>query len=249
MITKEELRSYAGTSGLNLGQAEKDYFQNVVLFILYRRYGNEMVFKGGTALKKCYGLPRFSENLDFTCARKMNPLADIESGLKRLGVEFDKETSQYPDGLKITLRLNGPLYSGIRQSLCKFIVDLSFRESVELAPIAKTIGRFMEEVPSFDVYVMQEKEILAEKIRAVMTRDKARDVYDLWFLLEKGVPFDAGLVRKKLSFYGEKWDAGKFEEGLLSKKPVWKTEMSGLVSSVPDFGGTAKAILSRARGA
>ena len=245
MITKEELRSYAGTSGLNLGQAEKDYFQNVILFILYRRHGREMVFKGGTALKKCYGLARFSEDLDFTCAREMNPLKDIENGLKRFGVEFEKETQLYPNGLKITLRLRGPLFAGIRQSLCKFIVDLSFRENVELPPAVKTIGRFMEEVPSFDVYVMQEKEILAEKVRAVMSRSKARDVYDLWFLLERGVTFDLELIRKKLGFYGEGWDAKIFEEGILGKKPFWKTELSGLVSSVPDFEAVLKSITER----
>jgi len=245
MITKDELKSYAGTSGLNLGQAEKDYFQNVILFILYRRYGNEMVFKGGTALKKCYGLARFSEDLDFTCAGEMNPLKDIENGLKRFGAEFEKDIRQYPDGLKITIRIRGPLFTGIRQSLCKFIVDISFRENVELPPAVKTIGRFMEEVPSFDVYVMQEREILAEKIRAVMTRNSARDVYDLWFLLDKGVPFDTGLARKKLDFYGEAWDAKIFRKKMLLKKPFWKTELSGLITSVPDFDAVLKLVTKK----
>ena len=39
MIGKEELREYARLRGLNLGQAEKDYFQNIILFILYQLYG------------------------------------------------------------------------------------------------------------------------------------------------------------------------------------------------------------------
>ena len=33
MIDKEELRGYARLRGLNLGQAEKDYFQNIILFL------------------------------------------------------------------------------------------------------------------------------------------------------------------------------------------------------------------------
>lgn len=48
-----------------MGQAEKDYFQEIILFILYREFGRELVFKGGTALTKCYGFDRFSEDLDF----------------------------------------------------------------------------------------------------------------------------------------------------------------------------------------
>src|SRR5574343_173248 len=66
MITKLELQKYANLKSLNLGQAEKDYYQNIVLFCVYRIYANEIVFKGGTALSKCYGLDRFSEDLDFT---------------------------------------------------------------------------------------------------------------------------------------------------------------------------------------
>ncbi len=66
MISRKELQEYAQIKKLNLGQAEKEYFQNIVLFILYEQFGKELVFKGGTALSKAYGLERFSEDLDFT---------------------------------------------------------------------------------------------------------------------------------------------------------------------------------------
>ena len=73
MITKTELESYAKLRNLiNRGYAEKDYFQNILLFIIFGSYGKEFVFKGGTALSKCLGLPRFSEDLDFTCKEKPN---------------------------------------------------------------------------------------------------------------------------------------------------------------------------------
>ena len=146
MITKEELREYAKRLSLNLGQAEKDYFQNIILFILYQNYGKGIVFKGGTALKKCFGLNRFSEDLDFTCLNKPD-IKKIEDGLKRFKIEFEIESESYEDGLKIILRIKGPLYVGIRQSLCKFIIDFSFREDVILKPEIKTIGRFLEDLP------------------------------------------------------------------------------------------------------
>lgn len=246
-MTKEELRGYAKLTGLNLGQAEKDYFQNIILFILYQNYGTALVFKGGTALKKCYGLDRFSEDLDFTCTRRVNEKG-LYDGLKRFRIEFEGEKQEFRDGLKIVLRIRGPLHIGGRQSLCRFVVDFSFRENVVLDPIVKRLGRFLEEIPEFDVFVMDEKEILAEKVRAVMTRVKARDVYDLNFLLEKGVGFDEGLVKKKLGYYGERWSLKRFSEGLRLRESVWKTELGPLVARVPDFGETKKAIL-RAVGA
>ncbi len=244
MITKEELKDYARLTGLNLGQAEKDYFQTIILFILYQNYGKDVVFKGGTALKKCYGLDRFSEDLDFTCLKKTDT-RKLESGLKRFGLEFEMETTKYENGLKIIIRINGPLYIGIRQSLCKFIIDFSLRENIVLRPEIKTIGRFLEEIPSFDVLVMQEKEILAEKVRAILTRVKARDVYDLWFLLNKGIKFDSNLVNEKISYYNLKWNSKEFEKNLKLKKTGWNTELKPLLSHVPDFDGVRTEILER----
>ncbi len=247
MITKEELQQYAKLSGLNLGQAEKDYFQNIILFLIYQEYGNELIFKGGTALKKCYGLNRFSEDLDFTCSDKID-IRKLDSGLKRFGLEFEIETKSYANGLKAVLRIKGPLYIGIRASLCKFIVDFSFRENIILKPRLKSIGRFLEEIPTFDVFVMQEEEILAEKIRAIMSRKKARDIYDLWFLLDKDVRFDEKMVKEKLKYYGQKWSLREFAKKLSQKKPAWETELGPLIAVVPDFRKVKKSIMEKISG-
>ena len=234
MITKEELKEYAKVVSLNLGQAEKDYFQNILLFIIYQDYGKGIVFKGGTALKKCFGLNRFSEDLDFTCLDKID-IKKVKDGLKRFRVEFELESEVYENGLKIILRIKGPLYVGIRQSLCKVIIDFSFRETVILKPEIKTIGRFLEEVPSFDVFVMQEREILAEKIRAMLARTKARDVYDLWFLARKGVNIDKEIVNEKLKYYNIVFDEKELIDCIKKSESVWEEELGPLVSFVPDF--------------
>src|SRR3989344_3200217 len=100
IISKDELKKYAKMLKMNLGHAEKDYFQNILLFILYQEYGNDIIFKGGTALKKCYGLNRFSEDLDFTCQNKIST-EKLETGMKRFGIEFEKEIKEYDNGLKV----------------------------------------------------------------------------------------------------------------------------------------------------
>ncbi len=245
MISKEELRKYSKNVGLeNLGQAEKDYFQVIILFILHQSYGKTLVFKGGTALKKCYGLDRFSEDLDFTCEGEVD-LKKLEDGLKRFNINYEIESKKYENGLKVILRLEGPLYTGIRFSLCKFIIDFSFRENVILKPEVKTIGRFLEEIPQFDVVVMNEKEIVAEKVRAIMSRTKARDVYDLWFLLNRGAEFDAALIKEKLKYYNETWSLENFNRHLNLKKTIWKSELENLVDNVPDFDEVKKFIVEK----
>jgi len=234
MITREKLKDYAKIRSLNLGQAEKDYFQNVLLFILYQHYGKTLIFKSGTALNKCYGSRRFSEDLDFTSSKEFDILV-IERGLKRFKVDFEITSRKYGVGLKVVLRLKGPLYTGARYSLCKLVIDVSFREKVLLTPVVKTLGSFMEEIPEFDVFVMHQKEILAEKIRTILTRTRARDVYDLWFLLKRHVSVDLDLVEEKLKFYNLHWDKNKFLVAIERVSSIWENELKTSVKLLPPF--------------
>ena len=43
-----------------------EYVQHYILYLLFRtRHYRELAFTGGTALRVLFGLPRFSEDLDF----------------------------------------------------------------------------------------------------------------------------------------------------------------------------------------
>jgi len=59
MLTRKELESFRNVLGFNLGQAEKDYLQHLLLFLMSKNARSELVFKGGTCLQKAYGLGRF----------------------------------------------------------------------------------------------------------------------------------------------------------------------------------------------
>lgn len=241
MITKEELKIYANTKNLNLGQAEKDYYQNIVLFCVYRIYANEMVFKGGTALSKCYGLDRFSEDLDFT-ALMLFSTTKLKEQLNRFMKYEITENIVEDNNLKITLNIYGPLYNGIKHSTCKLILDISYREEILVNPeIKKIITEY--EVPSFDVYVMNTEEILAEKIRAIMTREKARDIYDLYFLLAKKTKINKEIINQKLKYYNIIWDYEAFVKKIQNKEKIWNTELSQLITNVPDFKEVSKEII------
>ena len=41
---------------------------------------------------------------------------------------------------------------------------------------------------------------------AVLTREKGRDIYDLWYLLHKGIIPNTILIQKKLDYYHEKYN-------------------------------------------
>ena len=63
-MNRNELIKYKDKMNYNLYQLELDYMQHKILAKLYNKF-NTIYFKGGTCLQKCYGIKRFSEDLDF----------------------------------------------------------------------------------------------------------------------------------------------------------------------------------------
>ena len=83
---------------------------------------------------------------------------------------------------------------------------------------------------------MEREEILAEKVRAVLTRNRARDVYDLWFLLKNGTGFELNLVNEKLKYYTRVFEKEVFMERIKRTEGYWEPELKPLViGRLPHF--------------
>jgi predicted nucleotidyltransferase component of viral defense system len=67
MISLKEIRDKALNWGVTPDIADKDYVLGHFLSAISYRYSDELVFKGGTCLRKCvFPGYRFSEDLDFS---------------------------------------------------------------------------------------------------------------------------------------------------------------------------------------
>jgi predicted nucleotidyltransferase component of viral defense system len=83
---------------------------------------------------------------------------------------------------------------------------------------------------------MDASEIMAEKVRALITRTKARDLYDLYFLIMKNVETDIETIRSKLSVYNIKLKRSDIPKVIENYKKIWTPELKALVSgSIPDY--------------
>lgn len=70
-IIEQMLSNYEITNEADLTNALKEVFQEIALLGLYQGgFFKKAAFYGGTALRILHGLPRFSEDLDFTLFRK-----------------------------------------------------------------------------------------------------------------------------------------------------------------------------------
>jgi predicted nucleotidyltransferase component of viral defense system len=63
---------------------------------------------------------------------------------------------------------------------------------------------------------MDKEELLAEKVRAFMTRQKGRNIFDIWFLLSKGTVLNNELIQKKMDYYKKKYSLEELKQRLKS---------------------------------
>jgi predicted nucleotidyltransferase component of viral defense system len=77
---------------------------------------------------------------------------------------------------------------------------------------------------------MRLEEVLAEKVRAILRRNAARDVYDAWFLIEKlGVRVNTELVHAKLAFYSSTFSPTQLLEKVETHRDHWEPELRPLI--------------------
>lgn len=88
-IIEQMLSNYEITSEADLINALKEVFQEIALLGLYQGgFFEKAAFYGGTALRILHGLPRFSEDLDFTLLEK-NSNFNLEKYFDSIIDEFE----------------------------------------------------------------------------------------------------------------------------------------------------------------
>jgi predicted nucleotidyltransferase component of viral defense system len=235
-----ELQEVARFRRLSLKNAERDYLLDICLHTV-SGHGRGLVFKGGTALYKLHNLNRFSEDLDFVAEKKRPDLRTLQDEIVRAGrllgiAARAGEPDEYQRSVNLQVFFNGPLYDGSKGSTTRVIFNVSLRERPHHVE-SRMYNPLFKELGSFELRVLRVDELLAEKVRAVMTRDKPRDVYDVWFLLSNGVKLDEGLVENKLKAYDSRFSVDGLMAAARRKKGMWRSDLRDLmIGALPEFG-------------
>lgn len=232
MITKELLQSIGNKKGLrNKEHIEKDYYQDLFLYNLFK-ISNNFIFKGGTALYKLYSIPRFSEDLDFSLMKATNNenikeiinKAAENSGLKISNI---KETK---GSILIKMICTGLL---TRQNTLR--IDISLKNKLIKGFDVKNYIPEYVDINPFSLRMLKLEEIIAEKIHAILSRDKARDLFDLFFLLRIS-KYDKKLVEDKLKIFSIKYNEKDVINNITNLEKVWGAELKPFIFiELPEF--------------
>jgi len=248
MISEAQLRRLARELDVRLGYAEKNYVNSWILWAIYTSpYGDNLLFKGGTALSKLY-FPetwRYSEDLDFGVEGEYH---GSEAGLQRAledatiasGIDFEVtkhrelQKEAYPTHyVDIDIQYDAVLGHKNTTSL-----DVMIDEYVAFASVDHRHG--YQDVPEFELTAYSLEEIFAEKLRALYQRSQARDYYDLYRMLTEADVDDSIILpafTRKCEHDGLDID---LRDGLPGEKrdeirDGWQNTLPDLVADLPEF--------------
>lgn len=161
----------------------REYIQHLFLSALYSQQGSdELLFKGGTALKIVFHSPRFSEDLDFSVQKILSKhkldnffLGSI-SKIENEGITIELKEAEFTSGGYL-----GILSYSFYNFRGEINIEISLRkEEIAQKSVTTIVSDFL---PAYVLVYLSPKEIVKGKLLALLNRYKPRDYYDLYFIL------------------------------------------------------------------
>jgi len=179
----------------------REYLHAITLDSIYKnKQGKKLYFMGGTALRYCWRLPRFSEDLDFNTEKLGHKdfkkiSQDVQKKLEKEG--FKTQIDHEKRGKLYTTYINFPQVMQKYQAVDKRGIDLMIKlEANQPHWPLKTKPQVISHYGyHYTATVMAESSLITEKLCALLNRKRGRDIYDLLFMLRKKFPFDTNILK------------------------------------------------------
>lgn len=224
---------------------EKDYFIELVLFYFSKDTSlcENLVFRGGTALKKVY-FPeyRFSEDLDFVIDNKkeiniyqemiIQILQKISSDYP---IKMDKRSMFKSDRLQLFITYDIiPDIRGVKELKVDILQDYYIPKH-ERKGLLFSYPEFENNNSVLETYALES--VVCDKIGRILDVDnEPRDLYDLWYLLKLNL--DINIIRKEFkNKYGYEIIIPNFLREIAKDdyRQNWGNRLIYQMSDLPDF--------------
>jgi len=191
----------------------REYLQVLILKAIYQsKYGKALSFMGGTCLRICHDLKRYSEDLDFALDNKIPEYSLDELNeiivrfLKNTDFEVDLQVSSDKVVQKSFIRVGKILHSLSLSPLESQKIHVKLEVDTRPVKVSKNeietffVTKFNE---MFPILKHTDETMFAGKVLAILNREytKGRDFYDLIWYLNHKIPINLSyLGNAKLKF-------------------------------------------------
>ncbi len=230
MVSKNKLQYLARKKELDIVMLEKDYILTVFLHSLKDYEG--FYFKGGTAINKILlNHIRLSEDLDFTITITLAKAKSIFEKIIKNNSEFFTKLSYDRSGEHFTRFI--VYYKSYFSENATIILDLNRKAKLFLTPERNVIKNFYG--LKFEFNTLSREEMVAEKISALINRNRPRDYFDVYQLIKKKIPIKMKLVKKKSEGRHDGFDLTKIFNKTNKIYSKWENDLSHLTNKMIPF--------------
>lgn len=198
-----------------------------------------MYFKGGTAINKILlNHIRLSEDLDFTITEPLDKIkkaiAEVIHNHKDIftKLEYDKSVFDFTRYLVH--------YKSYFKKDSIIMLDLNKKAGLILPPEKCIIHNFYN--ISLEMNILNRKEMIAEKIAALINRNRPRDYFDVYQLIKHNIPIDLNLVKAKCKAQKQEFSIIKIFNNSNKIYSRWTADLSRLTAEVIPFHEVMKTL-------
>jgi predicted nucleotidyltransferase component of viral defense system len=249
VIPRSQFTRIADEHEVDAKTVERDYvLTHIVAAVGTHSTEQGLVFKGGTALRLCYFEDyRYSADLDFSLMPDGDPKTALKSIAHALASVTDQIALPY---LALTHDGKGIEYEGPLGKRRRIKLDIATDELVEESESRALLPRYGDQrTAEIQVYTLGE--IAAEKLRCVIQRLQARDLFDLneLFVVNKITAEEVWPSFERKARH-KRIEPAKFPERFEIRVPQWRAgwdaEMAEHLGGEPDRFETVERAVRRA---
>jgi hypothetical protein len=255
------LSNYEISNEADLVNALKEVFQEIALLGLYHGgFFEKAAFYGGTALRILYGLPRFSEDLDFTLLQKSSDFdieqyfSSIVDEFEALGIKIDivkKVKKDFGSDIASAFLKNGTSIHTLKIQVADLgnILDgvhsgkkLKIKFEVDVNPPLKfqTEAKTLLLPKTFNIITMTLPNLYAGKMHAVLcrkwkTRVKGRDWYDFQWYVKRSTSLNLEHLQERM------YESGDLDKDTILDEKLFKDLMYKRIEDL-DVDGAIKEV-------
>lgn len=231
-LSEPEFRDLAARLKFSPIFLAKDYYLTLALYLIRNIDG--IYFKGGTALQKIFlNYSRLSEDIDFTVTKDIRVIKQRIASALQASSFFEKITEDKNVEGFTRLVVH---YTGFSEEKEKVFIDLNKRAKLLLPPEKHEIKHFYAGfIPRFSLSTLAKKELIAEKVSAAITRNKPRDHFDIYEIIQAKQAIHFGLVRKKCEQSNKEFDITRIFSNASKLKNRWDKDLAPLIAKEASF--------------
>lgn len=264
MIALAEINRVSETQGVPLETIEKDYMISWILACISKSpLVKDFVFYGGTAIRRVYFEDhRYSEDIDLNSTKGFETdflIQTLSSCFQRAkekaNLDFGIDSKRVlSEGTRTQIFVS---YSGLdeivgapKEIRIDFALEAEPYGEIEKGKILKTYSDLKGHQAKLPAHSLNT--ILAGKLGLLMssTRKEPRDLYDIWFLLNRTGRFDFNLHKVKKYFdqkYGFPPGMGVLRPPLHNRlyKERWETRLAKQIAHLPSINSVIRDVETR----